>query len=125
MDKRILKRAEALARKRSGLLSLVRRASRYLLKNPFAFGKLTYRIEGFFRLLKAWALREYRDVSWKTIVVVTGAILYFVSPLDAIPDITPALGFMDDLGVLAWAFEAVGDDVERFLKWERRRGWRY
>lgn len=29
-----------------------------------------------------------------------GALAYFISPIDAIPDLTPVLGFSDDLGVL-------------------------
>jgi len=31
------------------------------------------------------------------------ALAYFISPLDAIPDITPIVGYIDDLGVLAAA----------------------
>ena len=33
--------------------------------------------------------------------LIFGALGYFISPLDAIPDITPVVGFSDDLGVLA------------------------
>ncbi len=32
--------------------------------------------------------------------LVVGALLYFINPLDVIPDITPFLGFTDDLGVI-------------------------
>jgi len=31
------------------------------------------------------------------------AVLYFVSPVDAIPDFLPILGWLDDLGVLSAA----------------------
>ena len=37
-----------------------------------------------------------------------GALAYFISPIDAIPDITPLVGFTDDLGALAAAI-AMGD----------------
>ena len=30
-----------------------------------------------------------------------GALLYFISPIDAIPDMTPFVGFIDDIGVIA------------------------
>ena len=32
--------------------------------------------------------------------VIYGALGYFISPIDAIPDITPLLGYTDDLGLL-------------------------
>ncbi|WP_342365739.1 YkvA family protein [Vibrio sp. S11_S32] len=36
-----------------------------------------------------------------------GALGYFISPIDAIPDITPFVGYSDDLGVLVAATAAV------------------
>lgn len=32
--------------------------------------------------------------------IVLGALIYFINPLDAIPDLTPLIGFGDDLGVI-------------------------
>lgn len=39
--------------------------------------------------------------------VIYGALAYFISPLDAIPDITPMVGYADDLGALAAALSMV------------------
>ncbi|ABK50085.1 MULTISPECIES: YkvA family protein [Shewanella] len=39
--------------------------------------------------------------------VIFGALAYFISPLDAIPDLTPLVGFTDDLGALAAALTMV------------------
>lgn len=36
-----------------------------------------------------------------------GALGYFIVPLDAIPDLTPMVGFSDDLGVLTMAMVCV------------------
>jgi uncharacterized membrane protein YkvA (DUF1232 family) len=36
-----------------------------------------------------------------------GALGYFISPIDAIPDIVPVVGYSDDLGVLALALATV------------------
>jgi uncharacterized membrane protein YkvA (DUF1232 family) len=36
------------------------------------------------------------------------ALLYFIVPLDSIPDITPALGYMDDLAVMSAALANIG-----------------
>lgn len=39
-------------------------------------------------------------------VIIWGALAYFINPFDAIPDITPVVGFSDDLGALAAALAA-------------------
>jgi uncharacterized membrane protein YkvA (DUF1232 family) len=39
--------------------------------------------------------------------VIYGALGYFIFPADAIPDITPVVGYADDLGVLTAAIAAV------------------
>ncbi|WP_373498987.1 YkvA family protein [Desulfococcus sp.] len=39
--------------------------------------------------------------------VIYGALAYFIFPVDAIPDFTPVVGYVDDLGVLAAAVVTV------------------
>ncbi|MCB2204853.1 DUF1232 domain-containing protein [bacterium] len=39
-------------------------------------------------------------VPWQKKTIVVGALLYFISPLDAIPDFAPLAGYLDDLGVI-------------------------
>lgn len=48
--------------------------------------------------------------------VIFGALGYFISPVDAIPDVTPVVGFADDLGVLAAAMGAVAVFVDSLVK---------
>ena len=45
-----------------------------------------------------------------------GALAYFVSPLDAIPDVIPVAGYTDDLGVLAAAIAAVSIYITKEVK---------
>ncbi|TCZ77065.1 DUF1232 domain-containing protein [Paenibacillus albiflavus] len=40
-----------------------------------------------------------------------GALAYFISPLDAIPDAIIGLGFTDDAAVIAAGFKAISDQV--------------
>lgn len=44
---------------------------------------------------------------WKRVIIVLLAFIYVVSPLDLIPDFIPVIGWLDDLGVLAWAAKQV------------------
>jgi uncharacterized membrane protein YkvA (DUF1232 family) len=47
-------------------------------------------------------LRDGRVPLWKKLAGLL-AVVYFLSPVDAIPDILPILGWFDDLGVLSAA----------------------
>jgi uncharacterized membrane protein YkvA (DUF1232 family) len=72
------------------------------------------------RLLKAYAIGEYRDVSFESLALIVSSIIYFVMPIDLIPDFIVALGFTDDAALLAWTFRSVAEDIERFIGWEQQ-----
>jgi len=52
------------------------------------------------------ALKDKDTPAWAKAVIVS-ALGFFISPLDAIPDVLPFVGYADDLGALAAAFAAV------------------
>lgn len=41
------------------------------------------------------------EVHWGKKSFVVGALAYFIWPFDAIPDIAPIIGYLDDAGVIA------------------------
>ena len=82
-------------------------------------GEVAWKARALFRLIKAYSSGAYRDVPWKTIASATGALVYFVSPIDAIPDIIPGIGFADDAIVIATVVSACAYDISQFLQWER------
>ena len=43
--------------------------------------------------------------------IIYGALGYFISPIDIIPDALPIIGFSDDIAVLAWAFNKIKDNI--------------
>src|SRR5437660_8088671 len=55
------------------------------------------------RLIRAYYQGDYRNAANSTLVVIIAAIIYIVNPLDLIPDALPALGFLDDATVVAFA----------------------
>ena len=73
------------------------------------------------RLVTAWARGEYRAVPWRTIVMAIGALVYFLDPLDAIPDAIPGFGYVDDASVVALVAGAIKTDIGRFIRWEQTR----
>lgn len=72
-----------------------------------------------FRLVKAWVTGEYRDIPKRVILWSVLAILYFVSPLDAIPDILPG-GYFDDIAFIHFIVNRFQSDLERFRAWEKK-----
>ncbi|BCS55619.1 YkvA family protein [Geobacter sp. SVR] len=58
-------------------------------------------------LILFYTLQDPETPLWAKTVIV-GALGYFVSPVDAIPDVVPIVGFTDDLTVLAGAIATVG-----------------
>ena len=45
-------------------------------------------------------------------VALIGALLYFISPLDLIPDVLPIVGMTDDAAVVAGAIKLVWDQIK-------------
>lgn len=58
-----------------------------------------------------YALCDNDTPLWAKSIIV-GALGYFISPVDAIPDIVPVVGYSDDLGVLTMAFGAVAMHIK-------------
>jgi len=79
-------------------------------------------------LCVAWWRGEYRAISPQALVAVVAGLLYFLSPIDAIPDWLPGLGLVDDLAVLTWVMRKWSDELQAFRLWrdaqtaERRAG---
>jgi uncharacterized membrane protein YkvA (DUF1232 family) len=72
-----------------------------------------------FRLIKAYAAGEYRQISLESMALIVASIIYFVIPFDAVPDFILGLGLLDDAALLAWTFRSVAQDIEAFIGWEK------
>lgn len=77
------------------------------------------------RLLQALCLAywrgEYRAISPKALVAVVAGLMYFLSPIDAIPDFLPLFGMFDDIAVLAWLMKTLADELDAFRAWRSRQ----
>lgn len=50
-------------------------------------------------------------VQWYRKGIVVGALVYFMTPIDAIPDIAPLIGYLDDLGVITATLRYLGSEL--------------
>lgn len=73
------------------------------------------------RLLQAYIRREYTTIPWGSIVMITAAIIYFVTPVDLVPDFIPVAGYVDDAAVIAFVIKQIRRDLEEFAQWEKSR----
>ncbi|MEZ6197590.1 MAG: YkvA family protein [Planctomycetota bacterium] len=73
-------------------------------------------IKTMIRMLRDYAAGRHRDLPWSTVASVAAALLYFVSPIDVIPDLIPGLGFADDAAVIGMCLKAVRTDLEAYRR---------
>ena len=53
-------------------------------------------------------------VKWYRKAVVVAALVYFIVPIDTIPDIAPLFGYLDDLGVIAAVLKYLGSELKDY-----------
>lgn len=70
------------------------------------------------RLLLAWVERSYERVPWTALVLMVGALVYFVLPTDLVPDVLAGVGFVDDVAVVSSVVRSVRDELDLFRAWE-------
>lgn len=117
------KKAERIAQSKEKVHVLLERVTEKLHQvadNP-TVQESRYYLETLIRMVKAYYKNEYRAFSTKTLVLLVLGLLYFVMPLDFIPDFIAGLGFVDDLSVLLAVTKSMQHDIEDFLEWERTK----
>ncbi len=72
-------------------------------------------------LLMVFAFRRKDAPGWAKRIII-GALGYVLTPIDAIPDLTPLIGYTDDLGVLSFGLVAIASYINLDVRIEARRG---
>jgi uncharacterized membrane protein YkvA (DUF1232 family) len=113
--------AEATSRvlqRRFRVLYLIREAYRRMLSHSDLLTAVWTDLRTMLRLLLRWADRSYQRVSWTPLALIVGAVLYFVVPVDLVPDALGAIGFVDDVTVISTVVQRVRHELDRFRDWE-------
>lgn len=61
-----------------------------------------------------WTMVRDPGAAWSSKAVAIGALLYLVSPFDAIPDFMPILGLTDDAGVILAAVASLAVALAKY-----------
>ncbi|EIM74308.1 hypothetical protein A3SI_16375 [Nitritalea halalkaliphila LW7] len=116
---RFLAQAEQIASSKEAILKLLEeaRAKIAALGESKELQKVLQPLHVFKRMLEAHRSGAHR-LSFKTLALLCLGLLYFVTPIDIIPDVIPVLGFADDASVLLAIFHALKQEIEDFQSWE-------
>lgn len=72
-------------------------------------------------LVKDWTTGDYKEVPKKTIIYLIGAFIYFLMPIDLIPDFIFKFGLLDDVAVLNFVLTSFMDDIENYKKFKENQ----
>lgn len=75
-------------------------------------------LQSLFRLVKLSASGEYTGLPSTTVVAAVAVLIYFISPIDLIPDFIPVIGLLDDMALVAWFSTSIKHELDKFHDWE-------
>ena len=73
------------------------------------------------RMVRAAAAGEYTGLPTTTAVAAVAVLIYFLSPIDVIPDFIPVIGLLDDMALVAWFSTTLKEELDKFAEWETTR----
>ncbi len=76
-------------------------------------GKLA---ENWDKVVLLWNFVKDPNAPWASKAIAVGALLYAISPIDAIPDFIPAFGLIDDVGIVLTAIASLGSALNKYKK---------
>ena len=115
-----LKKAKKLIPSKKKLSKKIKKARKIAdrLQNLPRCNKLSAHVCNFCDLLSDYLDGEYLNLPLATLVALLAGLLYLILPFDAIADIIPGIGWIDDAAVLAFVLAAEQNDVNEYLKWK-------
>jgi len=75
------------------------------------------RLELLYDLLRSGVRGEYK-LPWKMIAAITAALVYFISPIDLIPDPIPVVGYLDDAFIILLCINFVREELLDYCKYK-------
>lgn len=95
------------------LLALAGEAVRYVSKKKGNVKEMKDDVLLLTAYVRDVATGRYKGYKVWNLTIIVAAIIYLVSPIDAIPDFIVG-GFIDDMSVIAWAFSKVGKELSMY-----------
>lgn len=100
---------------------LINRAEKKAKKNRGTLTEVWDKLQLLFDFVHSWRKGEYREVPSRSVVMILAAILYFVSPIDFVPDFILGLGIVDDATVIGFTLKQIATDLEKYRLWKENK----
>ena len=118
-----LRKAPRIAKNADGLLKLLRSA---LLKTQSmgvggVFDVIREKVTLLGGLIKAYATDEYRQIELPSLLKIIAGFIYFISPIDLIPDFLPYIGLTDDVALLMFIINSIDGEILKFERWKKNK----
>lgn len=97
-------------------------ATKKAKKHSGPLDEIWNKLQLMFGLIKDWFNGSYREAPKGSIVAIIAGLIYFVSPIDLIPDVFPLIGFTDDVVVLGLIIKQVSSDLDKYKEWKENNG---
>lgn len=91
------------------------------MDNEHAISEVINDLRLLISLVKDYISGAYKNIPYGSIVAAVGGILYFVSPVDFVPDFIPFVGYIDDVFVIGIVLKQIHTDLEKYHAWKRRQ----
>ena len=114
------KKAEKLLKDKEKTRASIQRAFKNATANKGALTTVLDKLHLLLSFAKDYSQGNYTAVPTGSIIAIFASLLYFVSPLDFIPDFIFGLGFVDDVYILTLVSKQVAKDLEKYRLWKER-----
>ncbi len=105
--------AEELLLSKENLDKFLLKVKRKYLEIPNSKENL-YEIPVLIDLVDDYFQNEYIDIPKDSITTIVSALIYFLSPMDLMPDTIPVMGYSDDVVVISRVCDEFKTDIEKY-----------
>lgn len=83
------------------------------------FKKTLDNVRELYSLFRDTVKRNYK-LHPLTLGAIGGGLLYFLTPIDFIPDIIPIFGYLDDMAILTTLINTLQGELEAYKEWKKK-----
>lgn len=90
-----------------------------LFKRVVALKKFWGDFKTIIAMIIDWRKGFYKEVSRKTIFLLSAALIYVLTPMDLINDCIPIVGYVDDAVVIGFILKKCSHEIEKYREWKK------
>lgn len=115
------KRASKLLNDNAKIRETLNHAFKKAIDNEGPIAEVFNDLKLLLSLVKDYITGAYKEIPYGSIVAAVAGILYFLSPIDFIPDFIPGIGLIDDVFVVGFVLKKIHKDLQKYEQWKQNR----